>query len=162
MRSCERLLFASAFGAALAVAVPARASEIFPPEIRQVLELEAEPNCTICHATNSGGLKTVVKPFGIKMQSRGLLYKNLPSLRIALAALEAEGSDVDGDGASDIDELRDGTDPNVSSSGEAPLVPDYGCSVGSGPSSAGSAGSGWAVLGLGVLAALAWMRGRKR
>jgi hypothetical protein len=159
MRSCERLLVASAFGAALVVTAPARASEVFPPEIRQVLELEAEPSCTICHATNSGGLKTVVKPFGIKMQSRGLLYKNLPSLRIALAALEAEGSDVDGDGAPDIDELRDGTDPNVSSSGEAPLVPDYGCSLGP---NRHRKGVDWAALSLGLLGALAWMRGRKR
>lgn len=158
MRSCERLLFASAFGAALVVSAPARASEVFPPEIQQELELEAEPSCTICHATTAGGLKTVVKPLGIKLQSRGLLYRNLPSLRIALSALEAEGSDVDGDGVSDIDELRDGTDPNVSSSGKAPLVPDYGCTVGSGP---GSAGSGWAALSLGLLAAFGWLRGRK-
>lgn len=159
MRSCERLLFASAFGAVLGVAAPAQASEIFPPEIRKELELDAAPNCTICHATDVGGLKTVVKPFGLRMQERGLLYRNLPSLRIALTALEGEGSDVDGDGVSDIDELRDGTDPNVDPSGKAPIVPEYGCSVGSGP---GSAGSRWGALGLSLLAGLAWARGRKR
>ena len=59
------------------------------------------------------------------MQSRGLQPADLQSLRNALTALEAEGSDVDEDGVGDIQELRDGTNPNLAGGLEDP--PEYGC-----------------------------------
>ena len=109
----------------LAFAAPAAASPSFPPEMDAHLALGYEPVCTICHSTLLGGLGTVVQPFGIKMQSRGLQPADLQSLRNALTALEAEGSDVDEDGVGDVQELRDGTNPNLAGGLEDP--PEYGC-----------------------------------
>jgi len=109
---------------ALLAASPAFASATFPPEIDSTLSLAAAPACTLCHQTLSGGFGTVVKPFGQQMQARGCAAGDLDSLNNALAALEGEASDVDGDGIGDIQELRDGTDPN--SAGDA-SGPEYGC-----------------------------------
>lgn len=115
----------AAFLLTCAFAGTAAASPSFPPEMDAHLSLGYEPVCTICHQTLTGGLGTVVQPFGVKMQSRGLVAANLETLRTALNALEAEGSDVDEDGIGDIQELRDGTDPNSSGAFEDP--PEYGC-----------------------------------
>ena len=82
----------------------------------------------LCHLYLQGGLGTVVKPFGLELMTRGLTGSNgeevLPGL---LDDMENEDppSDVDGDGVGDIDELRDGTDPNVAGSTLEP--PKYGC-----------------------------------
>lgn len=107
-----------------ALATPALASQEFPPHIDDTLTLGYEPVCTICHQTLTGGFGTVVQEFGQAMQARGLVAGDLTSLENALAALDAEGSDVDGDGVGDIQELRNGSDPNSASGGEGP---EYGC-----------------------------------
>ena len=112
---------------ALALGAPAaHASLPFPSEISDHLDNAPVPECTICHETNTGGLGTVVQPFGEKMMSRGLTAQNVSSLRTALDALEAEGSDVDGDGTPDITELRNGTNPNPEG-GDVDDPPEYGC-----------------------------------
>jgi hypothetical protein len=63
------------------------------------------------------------------MLSRGLDAYDEQLLVNALLALDGEGTDSDGDGAADLDELRQGDDPNAAPGGDAPIVPDYGCSV---------------------------------
>ena len=143
MRTTPLLLVGLVLGAPLA----ARATPDFPAAIARDLQLSAPPPCTICHATDQGGAGTVVKPFGKYMVSRGLVPFDDSSLATALAAAAAERHDSNGDGISDIDALKQGLDPNGTSS-TAALVedPQFGC--------AQSGGDGGAWL---VPVAIAWL-----
>ncbi len=96
----------------------------FPGVIQQQIGLAQPPACTVCHATNAGGPGTVGKPFGIYLQSRGLVPFDEASLRNALLADIAERHSSSG-GLTDVDALRAGQDPNGQGSN---LVPAYGCS----------------------------------
>ena len=120
----------------------------FPGVIQQHLGLAQPPPCTICHATNAGGLGTVVKPFGIYLQSRGLVPFDDASLRNALMADIAERHSSSG-GLTDVDALRAGQDPNGVQGSN--LVPTYGCS---------SAGSTVDLLTLYALGAWLLLRSR--
>lgn len=124
-----RALASAALAAVLfGAASPALATPNFPARIQVELGLGAAPACSLCHeGPQQRG--TVTTPFGVSMLSRGLDAYDEPLLVNALLALDGEGKDSDGDGAPDIDELRQGDDPNVAPGGEAPIVPDYGCSV---------------------------------
>lgn len=148
----------NAIGIVLLLAAPAaHASLPFPSEISDHLGGDTPvPDCTICHATDLGGLGTVVKPFGMKMQERGLVAQNVSSLRTALDALEAEMSDVDGDGTPDIQELRDGTDPNPEGEG-IDQAPEYGCIGNVAPTRSTLPGS---LLALGAALLATGLRGR--
>jgi len=109
----------------IAIALALLATPDFPSVIQQQLALQQPPRCTVCHATDSGGTGTVVKPFGVYLQSRGLVGGDESSLRNALLADAGEHHSSDGGKTTDIDALRAGTDPNGTSAG---LVPAYGCS----------------------------------
>lgn len=136
MASFEKTLSGLAI-AALTVAAgrTAGATPNFPPRLATELELTAAPACALCHEgpTQKG---TVITPFGTSMRGRGLVAYDEASLVTALMALEGEGTDSDGDGVGDIEELQQGADPNLVEGGEAPIVPEYGCSVGARGSSA--------------------------
>ncbi len=120
----------------------------FPGVIQQQLGLAQPPPCTICHATNAGGLGTVVKPFGICLQSRGLVPFDDASLRNALMADIAERHSSSG-GLTDVDALRAGEDPNGVQGSN--LMPAFGCS---------SAGSSLDLLALYALEAWLLLRSR--
>src|SRR5260370_20959556 len=102
----QRVLLMQAALIAMLLATPN-----FAGVIQQKLGLAQPPPCTICHATNAGGLGTVVKPFGIYLQSRGLVPFDDASLRNALMADIAERHSSSG-GLTDVDALRAGEDPN--------------------------------------------------
>jgi hypothetical protein len=130
---------------------PALASLSFPPAIQSELSLGKAPDCTLCHRSDAGGFGTVTRPFGRTMMTQfGLTAANVAALRSALAGSDAAKFDSDGDGTSDIDELRRGTDPNVGTSGvetgpNVPL-PQTGCALNSSlPSSPWSAGAALVV-----------------
>ncbi|EYF06238.1 thrombospondin type 3 repeat-containing protein [Chondromyces apiculatus] len=134
-------------------AAPASATPNFPGVIATNLGLDAAPDCVLCHvgATKVG---TVTTPFGVSMLSRGLVAYDEGSLSLALQALDGEEKDSDGDGVTDLDELRSGEDPNVAAGGTAPLAPEYGCSVASpGSQSTPALGGTSALLALAALAA---------
>jgi hypothetical protein len=98
---------------AFLLALPALGSPNYAPEIQARLSLGAPPSCTICHATELGGDNTVNKPFGVSIQRLGAAGDNdLGALRRALSSADEEATDSDGDGVTDLDELRDGSDPN--------------------------------------------------
>jgi hypothetical protein len=99
----------------------------FPGVIQQQLGLAQPPRCTICHATDAGGIGTVVKPFGVYLRSRGLRAGDETSLRNALLAAAGE-QHSSGGGKTDIEALEAGQDPNGAEA--ADLVPAYGCSTG--------------------------------
>ena len=58
----------------LLAAAPASASAEFPIVIQNHLNLPDAyiPDCTLCHATDTGGLNTVTRPFGKQGLARGL------------------------------------------------------------------------------------------
>ena len=114
----------SLFLAVLLFAVPAAASDFFPQGIHDHLELDYTSQCTLCHRDLVGGMGTVTQPFGEMMRARGLTCCNLGTLENTLDALEGEGTDVDGDGVGDIQELRNGTNPNPEGIKDPP---EYGC-----------------------------------
>lgn len=116
----------------------------FPDDMKNHLKLDATPACSVCH---EGQQKkgTVTTAFGVAMTSRGLVEYDTSSLTKALDALDAEKSDVDGDGTTDIDALKAGKDPN----GDGVDVAKYGCNNVSGQ--APQAGA-WLAFALGLLA----------
>jgi hypothetical protein len=102
------------------------ASPTFPAELENKLGLSGQPKCTICHATDQGGIGTAVKPFGVSMRELGTVRGNPASLLHAIDAAEAQKLDSDSDGVPDIDELRAGTDPN---DGSTLPIPRTGCGI---------------------------------
>jgi hypothetical protein len=140
--------------AALSVATAARATPNFPGAIKDKLSAVAAPECAICHVSGRvGGRGTVNTPFGAAMRARGLVLYDEASLGTALAQIEKDGIDSDGDGTIDVDAVRMGKNPNPSSD-----VPMYGC-VGR-VSPAAPTDSGLPALGILVLLAAAMIRRR--
>ncbi|HMJ16107.1 MAG TPA: hypothetical protein VK524_32050 [Polyangiaceae bacterium] len=131
----------------------AQASEIFPEELRTHLQLPALPACTLCHASDAGGIDTVITPFGISLLGFGVVALNPSSLRAALDAAETEGVDSDFDDTPDIEELRQGTDPNDGVDLPTPMT---GCAFRSRPR------SGFVSLLAAVLYALLVYGSRRR
>jgi hypothetical protein len=111
---------------ALVLAAPLGASPIFTGIVRDALELSSAPPCTLCHATQSGGAGTATQPVVLSLMELGFVGNDPDSLLAALTELKALEIDSDGDGMSDVDELREGRDPNSAS--EAPSLegPLYG------------------------------------
>lgn len=125
------------------------ASSSFPPVVHSHLSLAADPACALCHTNGITGYGTVTTPFGLTVHvTYGAQAGNEPSLTAALDKMADAGTDSDGDGVSDIAELKAGTDPNVSSTSTTPTLGGlkYGCGADVVPSLA-------AVLGVLVLAA---------
>ncbi len=151
---------AAAFAAATFTASTAAwSSSNYPGEVVNHLGGDTPfPACTICHETNAGGFGTITKAHGISLQDAGLVAADLTSLDDALDALEADGTDSDGGGVGDVDELRAGTDPNIGDdddsdpTGTGPVQFGFGCNAGAG------AGDVAAFLFVG----LAFWRSRRR
>jgi hypothetical protein len=109
---------ASAAITLLTLAAPrlAGASPIFPDAIKTDLSLTyslGTTHCIICHASNTGGVGTVVSPFGLAMRAAGLKLENTASLQTALQTLDADKTDSDCNGTPDIEQLKAGQDPNT-------------------------------------------------
>jgi hypothetical protein len=148
----------------VAVAGHARASDTFPPLLKANLELAELPyapnGCQLCHKNDDGGPMTATKPFGRAMLKAGTVGGSPPSMLAALRALEADGTDSDGDGTPDIAELRAGSDPNMRADGstatadEIPL-PETGCSI----SHVDGSAAPWPLA---IVLILAWRRKKKR
>jgi hypothetical protein len=89
-------------------------------------------DCTVCHETIAGGADTVTKPFGRNLQQDyGVGGNDLPKFREALVQVTTNGLDSDGDGATDIEELSGGGNPNdkatLPGGFEPPVRAEYGC-----------------------------------
>jgi len=102
------------FAPALLLAMPgvAQADPTYPAEIQSHLGLSFTPQCTLCHATNNGGLGTISTQFGRALQSKGLT-SNTATLAPALDALNSASTDSNGDGIPDIQQLKKRIDPNT-------------------------------------------------
>ena len=137
----------------------ARASDVYPGELAATLMLtQAEP-CTLCHQSDAGGDGTVVTPFGRSMILLGATGNdNRSTLREALQESDRKGIDSDGDGYTDLDELRAGEDPNDNpdpGAVEDLPVPEHGCAVSVTRERASSA-IWWLILA--AFGARAWRR----
>ncbi|MEO7032974.1 MAG: thrombospondin type 3 repeat-containing protein [Polyangiaceae bacterium] len=147
----QRPLLALSAIVTLAWSSAAHAKEEFPGQIENQYKLGYQPPCSVCHTADNTGSATPRTAFALALRSRGLTGSN-QTLSIALKQLEADGVDSDGDGVTDIQELKDGTDPN--SSGNASIKdaqePGYGCG-GTPPT-----GRGGAMQGIAVALGLAW------
>lgn len=117
-------------------------------------------DCSICHASPLGG-GGAAKPFAVTLKGKGLTA-TVDTLKTALAALTA-ADDSDGDGASDLDELTLGGDPNDPAVGVGQAEDDpveYGCVGGTIAGSTQSSPNA-ALLAAGLVAgALLWSRRR--
>lgn len=138
----------------------AHASPIFPATMMDELDLDHVPECILCHTSAVGGFGTAQKPFAIYLLSRGLRAADSDSLSNSLLAAEGEQSDVDDDGVTDLDELRDGEDPNSVASSVAP--PSYGCALALGPASVSASTNDLTSLLAWVLVALTGWRRQRR
>jgi MYXO-CTERM domain-containing protein len=171
---------AAASVALLVAAAPglAIASPTYPGLITTDLSLDytlGPTDCIICHATNSGGVGTVIQPFGEAMRGAGLVLENPASLKAALTALADAKTDSDCNGTPDITQLEDGQNPNTGAylngdtmtpppdpgCGDPPL---YGCGARIAPAPASSPwqGQGVATLLVGLVALLARRQVRSR
>jgi hypothetical protein len=131
----------------------AEAKNSFPPEMQSQLGLTYEVPCSVCHTKGNTGPATAQTPFALSLRARGL-SRDRNSLTSALTQLEADHVDSDGDGTTDVAELRAATDPNSSANASLAGDPDpgYGCG-GTAPRSQrrGALGSLMLVPGLGCL-----------
>jgi len=175
-------LLASTSVALLVATAPALAAAYlpFPDDIRTHLNLSYTPPCTICHDTLAGGLpNTIVHPFGQAMLGEGVQYSATPQeIGNALDDLAQKMNDSDCNKIPDIQQLRDGRDPNppgeyLDGSGTANPndEPDAGCTSGANPvfygcsaqlAPAAPAYGGWAALVTALVTTLGLALARRR
>jgi hypothetical protein len=108
----------------------AAASPTFPAEVQRVLDMPCKPICTTCHTRMEGGYGTARQPFGLAMQGAGLQAKSPNLIAGAIQKLEASGSDVDKDGVTDVEELRNMENPNAANTSLDCLAEDSGSDSG--------------------------------
>lgn len=104
-------------GLALLVALAATprtasASLLFPDVVKEYCHLPELPDCTLCHTVSPGIANTATKPFADMVRAYHAVEGDVATLEEALTAADQYDVDYDGDGVHDLDELRQGTDPN--------------------------------------------------
>jgi hypothetical protein len=159
------------FGTSAALASPSH-----PGTVQGKLMLSAAPQCLLCHE-GSPGAGTVKTPFGLSIRARGAQGGgDSASINAAIDKLIAEKVDSDRDCATDVDELKAGTDPNSGTlcadagppstppgTTEPPPPPEYGCvaNVSSAPASGTSQAASFVACST-LFAAIVLRIGRRK
>ena len=128
----KRLLLAAPFALVTILAASrAHASPGFPAVLRDEWQLSYTPDCTLCHASESGGRGTVVTYFGQQMEALGVVAQSDATLVEALSLDKAQSIDSDGSGTTDYDDLVARRDPNSGPgpSGGGRIRPLHGCAM---------------------------------
>ena len=100
----------------------------FPAEIQKHLALSYTPPCTLCHDNPNGGIGTATTKFAVSMKAAGLsATSSLADLDKALDTLAANNTDSNGDGIPDIQELKEGIDPNTGAAQPNAPPETFGC-----------------------------------
>jgi hypothetical protein len=134
------------------IATTALASPSFPLVLADELAMPCTPNCTACHASAAGGSGTANQDFAFVMMAAGLVPADDASVVSALAVVESDGTDSNGDGMGDVQALRLGFNPNPDGIDFCAVeTPVYGCFP-----------DGSALLGVGGLLGYAWSLRRRR
>ena len=115
------------FVLAFTVALPASAEEEFPAAIQMAGNMPCGPSCLLCHTAIPGSIQNLKQPFGLAVLRSGVIPRNPGSFVSVIANLRASKSDVDNDGALDVDELVAGTNPNDPAADADLCGPTYGC-----------------------------------
>ena len=144
-----RKILHTAIATTLALARTAHAVQTYPAEIQSHLGLDFTPPCTLCHATNAGGLGTITTPFGKALQAHGLTT-DIATLDRALDALA--DNDSNGDGISDIQQLKNGSDPNTGAHLSNVQQEQFGCGAHIAKLKPSSPGQGLMFASLALLA----------
>jgi hypothetical protein len=151
--------FTVASAALVVIAGPtvAEASPGYPGAVQMYLKLSYTPPCTICHTTVVGNAATATQPFALALRAAGLVRESTTSLQTALDTLTANGTDSDCLGVSDVQQLKNGQDPNTGAfidgsgkpapadagcEGGGALVPEFGCGAQIAPASVSWLGAG--------------------
>jgi hypothetical protein len=128
----------------------------FPSEIEGKYMLHYHVPCSVCHVDGNTGSSTARTPFALSLRQRGLTGDN-KSVSSALDSADTDGVDSDGDGVSDVNEVKAGTDPNTSGNAriDQDQEPGYGC----GGTAPQGRSAGQAVVGA---LGLAWLLHQRR
>jgi hypothetical protein len=107
------------------------ATPTFPDVTKTELQLPGSVACTLCHTDPGGGGGNVTQSVGVSLVARGMIPYDEALLKTALGKLKTDNVDSDLDGASDVEELLAGGDPNaraVDGEDGEPLTYGFGCS----------------------------------
>jgi len=104
---------------ALMIPSAAMGTERLPARVADALALGYRPACSLCHLKGNTGPGTASTPFALSMKARGLVGDDQASVSPALVLLDTDRVDSDGDGVTDVDELKMGADPNSPEGGVA-------------------------------------------
>lgn len=106
---------------------PARATDEFPAIVQSTWNANllkavgGTRGCLLCHSDEvDTPPKAVTKPVGQWFYGQGLFPHDTSKLKELLATSKTEEQDSDGDGTSDYQELKDGTNPNVKNAPKPP------------------------------------------
>lgn len=102
------------------------ASQNFPGEIRETLQLDCTPTCLLCHKTMEGGSENL-NAYGLDARENRLIMQT-PAVFYSETGYAATANfDEDEAGKSDRQEIIDNTDP--SSTEDLPICSEaiYGC-----------------------------------